>query len=70
MGVVSCYYRNSVHILGVDNNNVPRILGIIGDVISCDVLSDDNMVLQRLMAIVRHVQVRECMYCYIGNYRG
>lgn len=56
MGVV-CIYRNSVHILGINNENVPKILAIIGDVISEKVLVDYNLVLQRLLAIVRHVQV-------------
>lgn len=43
--------------MGANNENVPKILGIIGDVISEEVLVDNDLVQQRLLAIVRHVQV-------------
>ena len=50
-------HRNDSRILGPDNANVPRLLGIIGDVVAYDVLENDAQVLQRLLAIARHVQV-------------
>ena len=49
--------NNSV-ILGQDNGNVPRILGIIADVCSEDVLQDYEQVYLRLLSIARHFQVR------------
>lgn len=51
------FHRNNASILGANNENVPKILGIIGDVISEEVLVDNDLVQQRLLAIVRHVQV-------------
>lgn len=49
--------RNNTHILGKDNSNVPRILVIIAEAVAMGALEEDASVLQRLLAIVRHVQV-------------
>ena len=49
--------RNNTHILGTNNSNVPKLLGIIGDVVAHNTLSDGEHVLQRLLAIARHIQV-------------
>ena len=54
--------NNSV-ILGQDNGNVPRILGIIADVCSEDVLQDYEQVYLRLLLIARHFQVRAQYNC-------
>ncbi|XP_011405014.2 PREDICTED: importin-5 [Amphimedon queenslandica] len=51
--------RNNASILGANNENVPKILGIIGDVISEEVLTNNDLVLQRLLAIARHVQASD-----------
>jgi hypothetical protein len=53
---------NNLYILGSSNENVPKILRIIGEVVSEDVLSNNNQVLQRLLAIVRHVQVMQRLH--------
>ncbi len=50
-------HRNNVYILGENNSNVPKILEIIAEVILHKTLSNDQHVLSRLLAIVRHVQV-------------
>ena len=62
------YHRNNASILGANNENVPKILGIIGDVISEEVLVDNDLVQQRLLAIVRHVQV--CVAVMIEGSKG
>lgn len=56
------YFRNNIHILGDGNSNVPKILSIIGDVISHQALANHPLVLQRLLAIARHIQVCTCAW--------
>lgn len=53
----SPFFRNNTYILGTNNSNVPNILRIIGEVVAEDVLSENDQVFQRLLAIARHVQV-------------
>ena len=54
---LSLIHSNSSVILGQNNGNVPRILGIIADVCAEDALQDDEQVYMRLLAIARHIQV-------------
>ena len=54
---LSFIHSNSSVILGQNNGNVPRILGIIADVCAEDALQDDEQVYMRLLAIARHIQV-------------
>ena len=53
----TCTHSNSSVILGQNNGNVPRILGIIADVCAEDALQDAEQVYMRLLAIARHIQV-------------
>ena len=48
-------------ILGQNNGNVPRILGIIADVCAESALQDDEQVYMRLLSIARHIQVKLIM---------
>jgi hypothetical protein len=50
-------HSNSSVILGQNNGNVPRILGIIADVCAESALQDDEQVYMRLLSIARHIQV-------------
>ncbi|KAL5476110.1 hypothetical protein EMCRGX_G026016 [Ephydatia muelleri] len=47
---------NNSAILGANNNNIPRILAIIGEVCAEEVLMGNEQVLMKLLSIARHVQ--------------
>ena len=50
-------HRNNPLVLGTNNSNLPRILQIFGDLFVNDVLSDDEAVRKRVLAIIRQIQV-------------
>lgn len=50
-------YRNSVHILGESNSNLPRVMSILADCFKREVLDTDADVYKRMVNIVRQIQV-------------
>ena len=70
--LLSLSLSNNLCVLGENNCNVPKILGIISEVVLHKTLSDDPQGLQRLLAIARHIQVAiiftYCLYCLQYNY--
>ena len=50
--------RNNPLALGENNENLPRILQIFGEVFVHDVLSDDETARKRVLSITRQIQVR------------
>ena len=55
---VGLYFRNNPHVLGENNQNLPRILHIIAEVFQRDALSNSAEVSKRLVNIVKQIQVR------------
>ena len=48
---------NNPHVLGANNSNLPRVVAIIAEVLACEVLPPDDVAKQRLVNLVREVQV-------------
>ena len=49
--------RNNPHILGANNSNLPRVVAVIAEAIAVDVLPPDHAARQRIVSIVKQVQV-------------
>ena len=52
-----CFSRNHPLVLGTNNSNLPRILQIFAELFVHDVLSDDEDIRQRVISIMRQIQV-------------
>lgn len=57
--VVFSFNRNNPLVLGANNSNLPRILQIFGEMFVHDVLSDDEAARNRVLSIMRLIQVRK-----------
>lgn len=53
------FNRNNPLVLGANNSNLPRILQIFGEMFVHDVLSDDEAARNRVLSIMRLIQVRK-----------
>ena len=53
----SLYFRNNPTVLGENNGNLPRILGIIAEVFKREALQNSPEVSKRLVNIVKQIQV-------------
>ena len=48
---------NNPHILGANNSNLPRVVAVIAEALAVDVLPPDHAARQRIVSIVKQVQV-------------
>ena len=50
---------NNPHVLGANNSNLPRVIAIIAEALAVDVLPPDDVARQRLVNLIKAVQVSE-----------
>lgn len=63
---IFCNSNNPV-VLGPNNSNLPRILGIIADGEIHEAIKHEDPCTKRLANVVRQVQVNKCLLKYKGN---
>ena len=54
---------NNQHVLGTNNSNLPRVIAIIAEALATEVLPPEDVARQRLVNLVKQVQVKiTCCY--------
>ena len=59
---ICLYYSNNTNILGVDNQNLPRIVAIMAEVFMREVIQPTSEVGTRMVNLLRQIQVRSCVH--------
>ena len=55
---------NNPHILGANNSNLPRVIAVIAEALAVEALPPDHAARQRIINIVKQVQVKEDLLKY------
>ena len=53
---------NNQHVLGSNNSNLPRVIAIIAEALATEVLPPEDVARQRLVNLVKQVQVNNLGY--------